>query len=208
MTSDRRIEANRKNAMKSTGPTSADGKRRVSQNARRHGLTTPPDEAAIMSWIEIISDDPALAGHDLSREGMSLIASLADAEAQLYRVRGTEFRFLEDCHALKRSARHLEYIRSNAIYKPILKRGPPFYYQGKRFAGVMEVDKEIVAVSEKIGRKTYASELRRLHRYRREAECRRERALKAWIGYLKKQRDSKTKPSVGTPPSTDSETKP
>src|SRR5216110_2407859 len=39
MTSCRQIEANRRNARKSTGPTSAAGKQRSRCNAVRHGLT-------------------------------------------------------------------------------------------------------------------------------------------------------------------------
>jgi hypothetical protein len=39
MGSDRRIEANRRNARRSTGPRSADGKARVASNALKHGLT-------------------------------------------------------------------------------------------------------------------------------------------------------------------------
>src|SRR4029453_19525975 len=39
MTSLKQIEANRRNAFKSTGPRSEEGKRRASRNAFRHGLT-------------------------------------------------------------------------------------------------------------------------------------------------------------------------
>jgi hypothetical protein len=39
MTSFRQIEANRRNALKSTGPRTDEGKQRASQNAVRHGLT-------------------------------------------------------------------------------------------------------------------------------------------------------------------------
>jgi len=39
MTSFRQIEANRSNALKSTGPTTLNGKRQSRRNALRHGLT-------------------------------------------------------------------------------------------------------------------------------------------------------------------------
>jgi hypothetical protein len=39
MTSDRKIESNRKNAQKSTGPRSEAGRRRSRRNALRHGLS-------------------------------------------------------------------------------------------------------------------------------------------------------------------------
>ena len=39
MTSLKQIEANRRNALKSTGPRSEEGKQRASRNALRHGLT-------------------------------------------------------------------------------------------------------------------------------------------------------------------------
>src|SRR6202011_3204185 len=45
----RQIEANRRNALRSTGPTTEDGKRRSRQNAVRHGLSAE-------TVIEIVED--------------------------------------------------------------------------------------------------------------------------------------------------------
>ncbi len=47
MTSFRQIEANRRNALRSTGPKTEDGKRRSRQNAVRHGLTSETVIAAL-----------------------------------------------------------------------------------------------------------------------------------------------------------------
>ncbi len=47
MTSFRQIEANRYNALRSTGPKTKDGKRRSRQNAVRHGLTSETVIAAL-----------------------------------------------------------------------------------------------------------------------------------------------------------------
>lgn len=38
MTTEKQLEANRQNALKSTGPTSIDGKSRASKNAIKHGI--------------------------------------------------------------------------------------------------------------------------------------------------------------------------
>jgi hypothetical protein len=40
MSSDKKIAANRKNALRSTGPQTAEGKARSSSNSRRHGLAS------------------------------------------------------------------------------------------------------------------------------------------------------------------------
>jgi hypothetical protein len=46
MASERQIAANRRNARKSTGPSSGAGKKRASRNAYRHGLTLSITSAA------------------------------------------------------------------------------------------------------------------------------------------------------------------
>jgi hypothetical protein len=52
VTSFRQIEANRRNALRSTGPTTEDGKRRSRQNAVRHGLCAE----TVVEMVEDIDD--------------------------------------------------------------------------------------------------------------------------------------------------------
>jgi hypothetical protein len=81
MTSARQIEANRRNARKSTGPTSEEGKQRTRCNAIRHGLTaetvigTLEDAEDYMAFEEaIISDYNAQSA--VERELVLRLASL------------------------------------------------------------------------------------------------------------------------------------
>jgi len=57
MTTERQLAANRANAKKSTGPQSADGKRRSRRNALRHGLTAE----TVIDVLESAADYEALA---------------------------------------------------------------------------------------------------------------------------------------------------
>jgi hypothetical protein len=57
MATQRQIEANRRNAKKSTGPRSAEGKARSSRNSFRHGLSIPSGhiEAFARDVIELVT---------------------------------------------------------------------------------------------------------------------------------------------------------
>jgi hypothetical protein len=61
MASQRQIAANRKNALKSTGPRTSTGKRRASANAYRHGLSSQTDDGdnfeAVESLVRRIAGD-------------------------------------------------------------------------------------------------------------------------------------------------------
>jgi hypothetical protein len=157
----------------------------VSRNARRHGLTTAPNAEVVARWIDDILDDPKLEEVALSREEMALVTSLAEAEARLDRARHAEARFLEDYHALDRAAAHLETRYITETFETIYDYGPSEFRDGRWWAGEPYEASHRTKVKAKTKEKTYASEMRRLSRYRREAECARQRALKAWIEFLK-----------------------
>ena len=73
MTTTAQLQSNRANASQSTGPTSAAGRRRSSQNARRHGLSGEPNADDISAMAEVIFDgDWPELGTDLYAVSMAL----------------------------------------------------------------------------------------------------------------------------------------
>ena len=59
-TNPRRSLANQSNALKSTGPRSAVGKRASSQNSRKHGLNSAPDFESSLEYralVELIAEE-------------------------------------------------------------------------------------------------------------------------------------------------------
>lgn len=86
MTSSRKLRANRINAKSSTGPRTADGKARASQNARQHGLSLSALEdrghtAAVKAWAQ------RLMGDSKSKELEVIALQIAAAQVDLLRVR-------------------------------------------------------------------------------------------------------------------------
>ena len=73
MTSLKQRAANRRNALRSTGPRTKDGQRRVSMNALKHGLTAPIEAtpwASAVSDVEVLLAAESLAAevrHELAR---------------------------------------------------------------------------------------------------------------------------------------------
>lgn len=86
MTSAKAIAANRRNARRSTGPRTGVGKRKAAANALRHGFraSLPADPATGEAVRRIAS---VLAGPRASPARLALVIPIAEAEAELLRIR-------------------------------------------------------------------------------------------------------------------------
>ncbi len=86
MTSALRIAANRRNALRSTGPRTAAGKARSAQNACRHGLNRPAAEQAEFAQA-IASLAHLIAGEGVEDGRLAAAFRIAAAHMDVVRVR-------------------------------------------------------------------------------------------------------------------------
>lgn len=104
MRSSARTRANRRNAQRSTGPRTPEGKAKVACNARKHGLAAArrPDDAGAL--IDALAD--ALRQEGLGREAYPLACAMADS------MRVRQVRAAIDSSSMQRDAseqiRHME----------------------------------------------------------------------------------------------------
>jgi hypothetical protein len=93
MASERQIAANRRNAKKSSGPRSADGKARSRRNALSHGLSIASRAIpAFQQDVMLLARALSPAGEDIG--DTALIA--ADAEIDLLRIRKYRAALIEE----------------------------------------------------------------------------------------------------------------
>ena len=86
MTSQKKIQANRANSKKSTGPGTKHDRARVSQNARRHGLSVSIfADVAYSAEIERMANE--IVSQSENRETIELARRVAEAESDLARIR-------------------------------------------------------------------------------------------------------------------------
>jgi hypothetical protein len=108
MTSLKQIEANRRNALKSTGPTTPEGKQRSRCNAVRHGLTAE----TVIATLEDAEDYQAfeaavIADYDAeSAVERELVLRLASILWRLRRATGIESALFESVNAEPRNIEH------------------------------------------------------------------------------------------------------
>ena len=98
----RRADATRReNAKKSTGPRTLAGKRRISQNARRHGLSVPlhldpTSQPRIHALAQLMSREGE------SKERQNLALEIAEVQLHLQRIRNLRVRLLNAPVTVKR----------------------------------------------------------------------------------------------------------
>jgi hypothetical protein len=97
MSSLKQIEANRRNALKSTGPTTPEGKRHSRCNAVRHGLTAEAVIAALENWEDYQAFEAAvISDYDAeSAVERELVLRLASVLWRLRRATGIETALFE-----------------------------------------------------------------------------------------------------------------
>ena len=98
MTSARKIESNRANSKRSTGPKSASGKFRAAQNARRHGLSVPVEADRLLAE-QVKSFAQEIAIEMSAAELTTLAFHIAEAEIDLLRIHQMLSAILRDSHS-------------------------------------------------------------------------------------------------------------
>jgi len=86
MASPAQIAANRRNALRSTGPRTAIGKARSQSNALKHGLRAPLDRnASIVEAVEALTTDIAR----LEKKPREVVRPIAEQQIKINRVQQT-----------------------------------------------------------------------------------------------------------------------
>lgn len=188
MTTQRQSDANRANAKASTGPRTAAGKRQVAQNARRHGLTTPPPWDQVTLWYRVVTNDPQAQPVPHSIDPYERRAlRLAEAEAQVARTTMAERDHLFDMQSRLAPAKDAASLLKRVIDRSGAKG---FDVQDYDTLQLMAKNSEdpFIAGAARILTSTSPTRPAALHRtmktltrYRRDAESARRRAFKAWL---------------------------
>ncbi|MBI6630758.1 hypothetical protein [Pontibaca salina] len=189
MSTPRQSKANRANAQHSTGPKSAAGKRKVAQNARRHGLTTPPPWDQVTTWYRIITGNPQALPDLTSQDRREQAAlRLAETEAQVERITQAERAHLMELH--QRLGLDADLPRAARVLQRLTDRGLDYDDQDTMILLAQDAEDPDIAEAARLLARTSPTrpaalrqKMRTLSRYRRDAESARRTARKEWLRF-------------------------
>jgi hypothetical protein len=111
VTSAARQEANRANALASTGPRTSAGKAISARNARRHGLNLPAlRDPALAEEIAVLAHE--IAGPDAPARRFELACRIAAAQIDVIRVRRARHELFSRQSCRDRAARRVRSLRA------------------------------------------------------------------------------------------------
>lgn len=166
MATSAQIAANRRNALRSTGPQTVVGRARAARNAAKHGMNQSPNPSEIVEWFRIIMDRPDALPDDLGDPKTRAALDLAVAEAKLMRVKRAERDFLVNPEV------------DESVRMPITRREMKLAQQSEEATEFMLLRIFNVEIR---GRGREPLTQKALERYRRHAERQRQKALRRWI---------------------------
>jgi len=162
---------NRKNAEKSTGPKTAEGKKAVSKNAIRHGATARPDPEIVATWLRVIMNEPLMSFEDLEGGGDVYYRGLALAEAEVRLQMAEEALEAFEEQERERDKERKRLFRAGAIWLGGILEG--YHNPTKELAELAKFDRREFTIV-----KRTRSLLRR---YVSEAKSQKRRDFRAWL---------------------------
>jgi hypothetical protein len=179
MTTAQQVNANRRNATRSTGPRSTDGKSRSAGNSRRHGLSIPVHtDPLLRDKAETLAH--VLAGEAASPARLDAARRVAEAAVDLGRIRTLRLELLRAAIENERWQPSEKLIRFfKFVARWFVKGDEVLDGIDEEFADwillhpLSEPDRAAGAMRELAGK------LQRLERYERRAFSRRNRAMRA-----------------------------
>jgi hypothetical protein len=174
MASERQIAANRRNARRSTGPRSSGAKKRVAQNAYRHGLTVSiTSSEGLAKQLDKLARE--IAGDTKDPILLECARAIAQAELDLARVRRAKVSLIERACAFGELDPPQAFSTVTQIKRffNALDRGKLILPKPNDSSATMpsqEPDRSAEAV------RRVLPDLRKLERYERRSAARRDRA--------------------------------